>query len=81
MSPETSLPGSFSNPLIGDGLYAVGLYESGKVYAPPLPGTPKNPMDASVALVVKTAFGPVFIGGSLGSSWRAKWYFGLGRVF
>lgn len=69
------------NPLIGDGLYAVGLFEAGKVYAPLLPGTPRNPMDASGALVVKTAFGPVFVGGSLGSSWRAKWYFGLGRVF
>ena len=69
------------NPLIGDALYGVAFYEVGKVYAPLLPGTPRNPMDASAAVVLKTAFGPVFFGGSVGESWRRKWYFGLGRVF
>ena len=69
------------NPLLGEALYGVAFYEVGKVYAPLLPGTPKNPQDASAALVVRTAFGPVFFGGSVGESWRRKWYFGLGRVF
>ncbi len=69
------------NPLLGDALYAVAFYELGKVYGPLLPNTPRNPMDATALIVVKTLFGPVFAGGSLGDGFRAKWWFGMGRVF
>jgi NTE family protein len=67
------------NPLLGgDGVYALALYEAGKVYGNPV--APHLPMDGSVALVAKTALGPVYIGGSASGS-RFKWWFGLGRVF
>ncbi len=69
------------SPLIGDALYAVGFYELGKVYGPLLPNTPKNPQDGSVMFVMKTLIGPAFVGGSVGEGGRAKWYFGLGKVF
>lgn len=38
-------------------------------------------MEAKAAGVLKTEFGPVFFGGSVGESCRGKWYFGRGRVF
>ncbi len=69
------------NPLLGEGLYFVGFYELGKVYSPFFPNTPKNPMDAGVTMVAKTVLGPVSVGGSVGGSWRGKWWFGVGRIF
>ncbi len=69
------------NPLIGDALYVAGFYELGKMYGPVFPNTPRNPMDLSGVVVVKTLFGPAFVGGSVSPNGRAKWWFGLGRVF
>jgi NTE family protein len=68
------------NPLLGEGVYAVGFVETAKVYGNPMaPST--QPVDGSVALVVKSSIGPLFIGGSVGSNGRAKWWFGVGRIF
>lgn len=66
------------SPLVGESVYAVGLYEVGKTYGYPHNGA--LPMDGTVALVAKTALGPVFIGGSASGS-RVRWWFGIGRIF
>jgi NTE family protein len=68
------------NPVIGDSLYATGFYEIGKVWGG-VPGTPNLPNDISGALVVKTLFGPIFGGASIGDSDHRRWFFGLGRIF
>lgn len=66
------------SPLIGEGVYGVGLVEVGKVY-----GNPRvtgAPYDGTVALVAKTAIGPLFVGGAAGGG-HVKWWFGMGRIF
>ncbi len=68
------------NPFIGQGLYALTFFEIGKVYASPI-ASPSLPLDGSVALLVKTALGPVFFGASFGNNDHRKWWFGVGRVF
>jgi NTE family protein len=67
------------NPLIGEGLYGLAIFEIGKIYDSPT--GPSLPVDGSLAVIAKTAFGPVFMGGSIGSAGHRKWWFGLGRVF
>jgi len=69
------------NPLIGDAVYGTVFYEVGKIYSNPLSNEPTVAMDGSVAVIMKTAIGPVYVGGSLGNNERRKWWFGLGRVF
>ncbi|WP_272945406.1 patatin-like phospholipase family protein [Bryobacter aggregatus] len=39
------------------------------------------PMSATGAVVVRSAFGPIFIGASMGDSGHRKWFFGVGRLF
>ncbi len=68
------------NPVIGDAIYAGGIYEIGKMYGGNA-GTPSLPNDFSGVVVMKTLIGPVFGGISIGDSGNWKWYFGLGRVF
>ena len=76
---------SFS-PLLGEGLYAVGLFEAGKVSDPLINVSgfglePDVPLDGSFALVARTALGPIFVGGSVGNGDHRKWWFGVGHVF
>ena len=54
--------------------------EVGKMYYDPFPA-PKLSGDGVVGLLAETAFGPVFIGGSVGDTGHHKWFFQLGRVF
>ena len=68
------------NPVFADTIYAGGFYEIGKMYGANAQ-TPSLPNDFSAALVIKTLFGPVFAGLSIGDSDHRKWYFGLGRTF
>ncbi|HEY6412638.1 MAG TPA: patatin-like phospholipase family protein [Edaphobacter sp.] len=68
------------NPVIGDALYAGGIYEIGKMYGANAQ-TPSLPYSVTGAVVVKTLIGPLFGGLSVGDGGRWKWYFGLGRVF
>jgi NTE family protein len=68
------------NPLFGEGIYAGAFYEIGKVYDSGIQAS-NLPMDGSVVIIVKTALGPAFVGGSVGSNGQAKWWFGLSRVF
>ncbi|PWT88180.1 MAG: patatin [Blastocatellia bacterium] len=66
-------------PLLGDRIYAVGTYEIGKVYD--MPTVSSLPTDVSAALVVKTLFGPVLVGGAYGATGHQKFFFRIGRVF
>ena len=67
------------NPLVGEGVYAVAFAEAGKVYGSRT--APVQPVDGSLAIVVNSALGPMYIGGSIGNNGHAKWWFGLGRIF
>ncbi len=68
------------NPVFGGAVYAVGMFEIGKVWGA-TPGTPTLPKDVSLGLVMKTLIGPIYGGGSVGDGDHARWFFGLGRVF
>jgi len=67
------------SPLLGGAIYGLAAYEAGKVYGNPL--APRVPQSGTVAVIVKSAIGPVFLGGSIGDSDHYKWWFGLGRIF
>lgn len=68
------------NPVFADEIYAGGVYEIGKMYGGNAQ-TPSTPNDVAAAIVVKTLFGPLFGGVSIGDSDHRRWYFGIGRVF
>ncbi len=66
-------------PFLGKKVYAVGFYEFGKMYG--FADQSKFPNDGAAGVIAQTAFGPFFIGGSVGDSGHQKWFFQLGRVF
>jgi NTE family protein len=66
-------------PFVGSALYAVTFYEVGKMYN--APGVSRLPTDGAAGFIVRTALGPVLIGGSVGDTGHANWFFALGRVF
>ncbi len=66
-------------PFLGGGVYAVAMYEVGKMYN--APGVSRLPNDGVAGVIMRTALGPVLIGGSVGDTGHAKWFFALGRVF
>ncbi|NYF50042.1 patatin-like phospholipase family protein [Tunturiibacter gelidoferens] len=70
-------------PLLGEGVYAVGFFEGGKVYnnLNPVDELESEAWDGSVAVIVRTALGPIYIGGAAGNNDHRKWWFGLGHVF
>ena len=67
-------------PFIGTQVYVSVFGEVGKMYDDPFPA-PKLSGDGTAGLLAETAFGPVFIGGSVGDTGHHKWFFQLGRVF
>jgi NTE family protein len=66
-------------PFLGKKVYAVGTYEFGKMYG--FANQSKFPNDVAAGVIAQTAFGPFFIGGSVGDSGHQKWFFQLGSVF
>jgi NTE family protein len=66
-------------PFLGEGVYAVTFYEVGKMFN--APGVSRLPTDGAAGVIARTALGPLFIGGSVGDTGHAKWFFALGRVF
>ena len=66
-------------PFVGRNVYVIGAYEFGKMYDDPTAS--KLPNDAAVGFLAETAVGPLFIGGSVGDTGHAKWFFELGHVF
>jgi NTE family protein len=71
------------NPLIGDGLYAVAFMEGGKVYENinAADTLQSEAYDGSLAVIARTALGPIYFGAAAGDNNHHKWWFGLGRVF
>jgi len=67
-------------PFVGKAVYLIGYGEVGKMYDDPF-GAPRLSGDGAAGLIANTAFGPVFIGGSVGDTGHHKWFFQLGRVF
>lgn len=68
--------------LLGSTIDFLGMFEVGKTWQ--LPFGPKPlylPGDVVGALIVKTIFGPVEVGGAVGNYGRAKFFFQLGRIF
>jgi NTE family protein len=55
------------------------MYEVGKMFN--APGVSKLPNDGAAGFIVRTALGPLFLGGSVGDTGHATWFFALGRVF
>lgn len=66
-------------PFLGKNVYAIGNYEFGKMYG--FADQSKFPNDFAAGVIAQTAFGPFFLGGSIGDSGHQKWFFQLGRVF
>ncbi len=65
--------------LLGEGLYFNGGFEVGRVFAPPFRS--QTPGDVIAALVVNTIFGPIEIGGAVGTAGHQRVFFKLGRIF
>ena len=66
-------------PFLGSAVYAVTFYEVGKMYN--APGVSRLPTDGAAGVIVRTAIGPLLLGGSVGDTGHANWFFALGRVF
>ncbi len=71
-------------PLLGGGVYFLGLYEAAQVYGPP--HTMVNqasgfPTDAAAGFVVNTIFGPVEAAYAYGDTGHHKFFFRIGRLF
>jgi NTE family protein len=71
-------------PLLGGGIYFLGMYEAAQVYGPP--HTMVNqasgfPTDAAAGIVVNTIFGPVEAAYAYGDTGHHKFFFRIGRLF
>ena len=71
-------------PLLGSGIYFLGIYEAAQVYGPP--NTMVNrasgfPTDGAAGLVVNTIFGPVEAAYAYGDTGHRKFFFRVGRLF
>jgi NTE family protein len=71
-------------PLLGSGIYFLGLYEAAQVYGPPHTMVNKAsgfPTDAAAGIVVNTIFGPVEAAYAYGDTGHHKFFFRVGRLF
>jgi NTE family protein len=71
-------------PLLGSGIYFLGVYEAAQVYGPPDTMVNKAsgfPTDASAGIVVNTIFGPVEAAYAYGDTGHRKFFFRVGRLF
>ncbi|HEY7096827.1 MAG TPA: patatin-like phospholipase family protein [Terriglobales bacterium] len=71
-------------PLLGGGVYGLGLIEGGQVYGRPLTGLgkfPNYPGDIAAGVVVTTLFGPVELAYAYGDTGHHKFFFRIGRLF
>ena len=71
-------------PLLGSGIYFLGMYEASQVYGPPSSMINKAsgfPTDGAVGLVVNTIFGPVEAAYAYGDTGHHKFFFRIGRLF
>jgi NTE family protein len=71
-------------PLLGGGIYFLGVYEAAQVYNQPsyvLNKASGFPTDGSVGVVVNTIFGPVEAAYAYGDTGHRKFFFRIGRLF
>jgi NTE family protein len=71
-------------PLLGSGIYFLGLYEAAQVYGAPhtMINTASGfPTDAAAGIVVNTIFGPVEAAYAYGDTGHHKFFFRVGRLF
>ena len=71
-------------PLLGSGVYFLGVYEAAQVYGPPSSMVNKAsgfPTDAAAGIVVNTIFGPVEAAYAYGDTGHHKFFFRVGRLF
>jgi len=71
-------------PLLGSGVYLIGVYEAAQVYGPPSSMVNKAsgfPADAAAGIVVNTIFGPVEAAYAYGDTGHHKLFFRVGRLF
>ncbi len=71
-------------PLLGSGIYFLGVYEAAQVYGAPhtmLNTASGFPTDAAAGVVVNTIFGPVEAAYAYGDTGHHKFFFRVGRLF
>jgi NTE family protein len=71
-------------PLLGSGIYFLGMYEASQVYGPPHSMINKAsgfPTDGAAGIVVNTIFGPVEAAYAYGDTGHRKFFFRIGRLF
>jgi hypothetical protein len=71
-------------PLLGSGVYFLGVYEAAQVYGPPNTMVNKAsgfPTDGAAGIVVNTIFGPVEAAYAYGDTRHHKFFFRIGRLF
>ncbi len=71
-------------PLLGSGIYFLGLYEAAQVYGAPYTMVNKAsgfPTDGAAGIVVNTIFGPVEAAYAYGDTGHHKFFFRIGRLF
>ncbi|MGB7198325.1 MAG: patatin-like phospholipase family protein [Acidobacteriaceae bacterium] len=70
------------NPFIGEGVYALVFLEGGKMYDNLTTlDSGQKPFDGTIAIVARTALGPVYVGTSYGTDNHHNWWFGLKPLF
>ena len=71
-------------PLLGSGIYFLGLYEAAAGVRPASPHVNHAsgfPTDAAAGIVVNTIFGPVEAAYAYGDTGHHKFFFRIGRLF
>lgn len=71
-------------PLLGSGIYFLGLYEGAQVYNQPATALNKAsgfPTDGALGVVVNTIFGPVEAAYAYGDTGHRRFFFRIGRLF
>ena len=71
-------------PLLGSGIYFLGVYEAAQVYGPPNTMVNKAsgfPTDVAAGLVVNTIFGPFEVAYAYGDTGHHKLFFRVGKLF
>jgi NTE family protein len=71
-------------PLLGGGIYFLGVYEAAQVYGPPHTMVNKAsgfPTDGALGLVINTILGPVEFAYAYGDTGHHKFFFQIGRLF
>jgi NTE family protein len=66
-------------PFAGKKVYIVTSYEMARISD--IFGESRLPVDVAAGVLAETAFGPFFVGGSVGDAGHQKWFFRLGKVF